>query len=141
LFDLEATERAVSTRAVYLDAVRATRLTRALLACGVVSGPFFYALAIVQIVTRPGFDIRRHAISLLSLGDMGWLQVANFATTGALAILCAIGLSRTLQPRRGGTWALALIGIYGLGMLIGAVFHPDPGLGFPPGTPNTRRRP
>lgn len=110
-------------------------ITRALLACGVAGGPFFYVMAIGQILTRPGFDIRRHAISLLSLGDLGWIQNINFAVTGALTIACAMGVRRALGGGRGGTWGPALIGIFGAGTLLAGFFHADPGLGFPPGAP------
>ena len=48
-----------------------TTLTRALLAAGVVAGPLFYVMVGIQALTRPGFDIRRHPLSLLSLGDLG----------------------------------------------------------------------
>jgi hypothetical membrane protein len=111
------------------------RFTKALLACGVVSAPFFYVVAAGQILTRPGFDIRRHAISTLSLGDLGWIQITNFAVTGLLAIACAIGIRQTLRGSRAGTWGPILIGICGAGLITGAIFHPDPGLGFPPGAP------
>jgi hypothetical membrane protein len=113
----------------------ASTLTKALLACGIVSGPLFYVLAIVQMAIRPGFDLRRHAISLLSLGDLGWIQITNFAVTGVLFILCAIGLRRRLQGGIGGTWGPALIGVCGLAAATAAIFHPDPGLSFPPGAP------
>jgi hypothetical protein len=106
-----------------------------LLVCGIVSGPLFYSVAIMQMLTRPGFDIRRHAISVLSLGSLGWIQIANFLVTGALALCCAIGVRRLLRGSTAGTWGPVLIGIYGVGLLAGAIFHPDPGLGFPPGAP------
>lgn len=109
--------------------------TKALLAGGVVSGPLFYALAIIQMFIRPGFDIRHHAISLLSLGDLGWIQITNFVVTGVLAILCAIGLWRVLRGGKAGPWGPLLIGVYGVGMVIGGIFHPDPGFGFPAGAP------
>src|SRR5690242_1460916 len=110
-----------------------TRVTRALLAWGAVSAPFFYLVAVGQILTRPGFDIRRHAISTLSLGDLGWIQITNFAVTGVLAIACAIGIRQALRGSRAGTWGPILIGLYGAGLITGAIFPPDPGLGFPPG--------
>ena len=84
--------------------VTAPKTTRALLACGVVSGPLFTVVAVVQVLTREGFDIRRHAISMLSLGDLGPIQIANFVGTGVLAIACAIGMRRMLRRGRGGTW-------------------------------------
>ncbi len=37
-----------------------------------------------QAFTCPGFDLRRDAISILSLGDLGWIQVANFVVSGRL---------------------------------------------------------
>jgi hypothetical membrane protein len=110
-------------------------VTRALLACGVVSGPFFYALAVGQILTRPGFDIRRHLISTLSLGDQGWIQIVNFVITGLLAVACAVGVRRLLHRSPAGTWGPLLIGTYGVGMILAGIFHPDPSVGFPPGAP------
>ena len=83
---------------------RRTAETRTLLACGVVAGPLFLAGSLVQAFTREGYDLGRHPISLLSLGDLGWLQVTNFVVTGALYGACAVGLRRALRPGSGGTW-------------------------------------
>lgn len=112
-----------------------TSFVNLLLTCGVVSAPLFYVLAIVQAFTRTGFDIRRHAISTLTLGDMGWIQSANFIITGLLAVLGAIGLRVLLRGGKGGTWGALSIGIYGIGMIVAGLFRPDPGLGFPEGAP------
>jgi len=95
----------------------------------------FYILAVGQILTRPGFDIRRHIISMLSLGDQGWIQIVNFEITGLLAMTCAIGVRRLLGGSRGGTWGPLLIGAYGVGMITAGIFQTDPALGFPPGAP------
>jgi len=67
-----------------------TKVTKALLACGVIAGPLFMVVSLVQAFTRPGFDLKRHAISMLSLGDLGWIQVTNFELTGLLAIALAV---------------------------------------------------
>jgi Protein of unknown function (DUF998) len=108
--------------------------TKVLLRCGVVLGPLFYLVVTVQAFTRAGFDLRRHPLSLLSLGDAGWIQIANFILTGLLAILCAYGMRRFLRGSRAGTWGALLIAIFGLGMIIGGLFSADSALGFPPGT-------
>ena len=110
-----------------------TKVTRALLVAGTLTGPVFFVVAIAQILTRPGFDIRRHAISTLSLGDLGWIQDANFVLTGLLAIAGAVGVRRVLAGGRAGTWGPILLAIFGTGTIIAGIFHPDPGLGFPPG--------
>ena len=127
---------------VHIPATRPTALgtrtaARVLLACGMAVTPLFFVVAIAEILTRPGFDIRRHAISMLSLGDAGWVQVANFVVTGLLALACAAGLRLALRGGCGGTWGPVLVALFGIGLLMGAAFRPDPGLGFPPGTADT----
>jgi hypothetical protein len=111
------------------------RATRALLACGVIAGPFYIAVGAIQVFIRPGFDIRRHALSLLSNGNLGWIQIANFAITGALLLASAVGMRRALRGTRGGTWGPLLLGLYGVGLIGAAMFTADPGMGFPPGAP------
>ncbi len=106
--------------------------TARLLACGVVAGPLFLAVLMIQAFTREGFDLSRHPLSLLSLGDLGWIQIANFVVTGALLVVCAIGMRRVLLPGRSGTWAPRLVGAFGV---VAGVFATDPGAGFPPGAP------
>ena len=118
------------------SAVRETHshLTRRLLACGIVAGPLFIVIAFVQLLTRDGFDIRRHPLSLLGVGELGWVQIANFVVSGVLTVAFAVGMRRALHGGRGGTWGPLLVGVYGLGLIAGGVFVTDPALGFPPGT-------
>ncbi len=112
-----------------------SKLTKALILCGTLTGPLFFAVAIIQAVTRPGFKVRLNAISQLSLGDLGWIQIASFLLTGLLAVACAIGVRRLLKGQKGGTWGALLIGTFGLGLLVAGIFPADPGFGFPPGAP------
>ncbi|MFD8527052.1 DUF998 domain-containing protein [Streptosporangium canum] len=115
----------------------ASRSTRTLLACGIVAGPLYIVVVVLQMLTRDGFDISRHPASMLSNGDQGWIQIANFVVSGLLFVACAIGLHRVLGPGAspGGTWGPRLIGVFGAGMLGAAAFSADPADGFPPGTP------
>ncbi len=115
-------------------ALRATQ-TQRLLACGIVAGPLFLAVGMLAAYTREGFDLSRHPLSLLSLGDRGWIQIANFIVTGALLIACALGMWRVLRPGRGGTWGPLFVGAQGLGLILAGVFVADAGAGFPPGAP------
>jgi hypothetical membrane protein len=112
-----------------------SRATRALLACGVAAGPLYVAVAVVQLLTRDGFDPRRHPVSLLSNGDLGWIQITNFVVTGLLTVAAAVGMRRVLHPGRGGTWGPLLVGAYGVGLVAAGIFVADPADGFPPGTP------
>jgi hypothetical protein len=117
------------------SAAATTKRTRALLACGVVAGPLFLAVALLQALTRAGFDLGRHPLSLLSLGELGWIQIANFVVTGLLCVACALGMSRVLRPGRGGSWGPLLVGAFGVGLVLAGVFVADAGAGFPPGAP------
>jgi hypothetical protein len=106
-----------------------------LLTCGAVAGPLYITLGVIQMLIRPGFDPTRHDLSLMSNGDLGWIQIANFVMTGLLVIAGAVGMKHVLPSSRGGTWGPLLVGIYGLGLIGAGIFVADPALGFPPGTP------
>lgn len=110
--------------------------TRALLAAGSAAGPLFLGAGVVQGFWRDGFDFTRNAISQLSLGDLGWIQVTSFLLTGALTIAGATGLRRALDGAVGGRWVPRLTRVFGGSFLVAAVFKADPGAGFPVGTPN-----
>ncbi len=109
--------------------------TRRLLWAGVAAGPLFVVTAGLQAALRPGFDLRRHPISLLSLGDAGWIQIANFVVAGSLLIVYSVGLRRRLRPGPASRWAPLLFATCGAGMIAGGVFTADAGAGFPPGAP------
>ncbi|MDH6124615.1 DUF998 domain-containing protein [Kitasatospora sp. GP82] len=111
--------------------------TRALVTGGIVAGPLFLGLGVTQGLTRDGFDFTRNAISQLSLGGLGWIQVTSFLLTGVLVIAGAVGMRRALRDTPGGMWAPRLIGVFGASFLLAAVFTADPGGGFPAGAPDT----
>jgi Protein of unknown function (DUF998) len=107
-----------------------------LLRAGTVAGPLFLVVAIGQAVTRDGFDPTSHPVSLLSLGDLGWLQIANFILAGVLYLAGAVRLRTALAGGPGAVWGPRLIGALGAALVLGGVFPPDPALGYPPGTPD-----
>jgi hypothetical protein len=57
-------------------------MRRNLIYCGIVAGPLFIAVTLIQAFTRTGFDLARHPLSLLSLGSLGWIQILNFVVSG-----------------------------------------------------------
>jgi uncharacterized membrane protein YhaH (DUF805 family) len=114
---------------------RAEHRTGLLLSCGVVAGPLYLAVAAAQAVARDGYDITRHPLSLLSLGELGWIQVANFVLSGLLFVAGAVGTRQALRGGRGETWVPRLLGVFGGSLVWGGVFVADPYDGFPVGTP------
>jgi hypothetical protein len=110
--------------------------TRPLLLCGSLAGALFAAVGLLQAVARPGFDLTRDQLSLLSNGDLGWVQIGNFLLTGCLFMAGAIGvrsaLASSTSPSR---WAPRLMFVFGVSQITSAIFMADPAFGFPPGTP------
>lgn len=109
--------------------------TRHLLKAGIAAATLFPLAVAVQAPLREGFDLAVHPLSMLSLGDAGWIQVTNFIVTGLLFLAFAVGLRRVLKSGRGGRWGPRLFGFYGLVVVAAGIFPVDPMLGFPPGTP------
>jgi hypothetical protein len=107
--------------------------SRPFLIARAIAGPLFIALVLIQDYTRPGFDPRSMMLSVLALGDGGWVQIANFILAGTLNLLYAVGLWKRLRPGPGGTWGPILIGAYGLGLVTVGILTTDPVDGYPPG--------
>jgi len=128
-------QRAAATKQARLANSRSERITKALLICGVFAGPLYGIVGAIQLLTRPGFDVRYNMLSQMSLGDQGWIQVANFLVSGLLVVAGAVGMRRALGSSPASTWGPRLVGVYGLGLIAAAIFSADPGFGFPPGTP------
>ena len=120
------------------DQSPATTRARAAIACGAVAGPLFIVTVLIQASSRPGFDVTRHPPSLLSLGDLGWIQITNFVLSGLLFVVSSVGLRPLTKTGQLGAWGPLLIGVLGVSMVFGGVFLADPGLDFPPGAPAGR---
>jgi hypothetical membrane protein len=105
------------------------------LLAGVVAGPLFVTTAAIQILTRDGFDLTRHPISLLANGQYGWVQSANFIVAGLLAIVFAYAVFPQLRGGRGAVAGPVLLTVFGAGLITGGVFKADPAMGFPAGAP------
>lgn len=104
-----------------------------MLACGVVVGPIYLLVGLIQAIVRDGFALARHPLSLLANGSGGWVQSANFVLSGLLVIAASVGIGRVLRREsRVAGWAL---GCFGASMIAAAIFPADPVDGFPIGTP------
>ena len=125
----------MSTTTSHISSPPLTRAepTAGLFAAAALAAPFFLIVATAQALARDGFDLTRHPLSLLSTGDWGWVQIANFVVTGFLVLAFAAGLRRRFAPGRAGTWGPILFGLLGIGLVAAGVFVADPSDGFPPG--------
>ena len=129
---MTATTIAAPAKVAVPAQIRANRVTKSLLGYGVLAGPFYMTVSLAQALTRDGFDLSRHAWSLLANGGLGWIQITNFLLTGLMVIAAAVGLHRALP---GTPWAARLVGAYGAGLIAAGLLRADPAMGFPAGTP------
>ncbi|WP_208322121.1 DUF998 domain-containing protein [Paramicrobacterium fandaimingii] len=104
---------------------RGAAVTRSLLGWGVVAGPFYVVVGLVLALTRLGFDLTRDALSLLMLGEHGWMQQSNAIVTAVMVLAAAYGVLRTIRSGRG--LAIGpLTAVYGICLGLSAVFLPAP---------------
>jgi Protein of unknown function (DUF998) len=115
---------------------RSAAVTRSLLGYGVLAGPFYLVVGLAQAVTRDGFELTRHDLSLLANGPYGWIQIANLILTGLMVIAAAVGVRRAMRPGPAASWGPGLLAGFGVGLVGAGVFVADPMYGFPPGTPD-----
>ncbi|MEU8227871.1 DUF998 domain-containing protein [Kribbella sp. NPDC048915] len=109
------------------------RTPNAGLRAAVVAAILFVGVAGVEGSIRPAFDWDRHAISMLSLGERGWVMVATFLVTGALVMWVAASL-RAVDARR--RWVSRLVTAFSIGLILAGFFPAPRGQGFPAGTPS-----
>jgi hypothetical protein len=109
-----------------------------LLGCGLVAGPLFTLAYLLEGARREGYSAWAHPVSSLALGKDGWLQVANFLTTGLLMVAFGAGLRGAGERSR---WLPRLVVSIGAGLVGAGVFACDPVGGYPLGTPSRRGKP
>src|SRR5579864_7245742 len=95
-----------------------TRLTRLLLAGGVVGPALFIVVFLLEGATRPGYSAWRDYVSDLSLSNQGWKQIANFIVCGLLSAGFAWGLRRALGSGKGATWGPLLLALFGVSLVV-----------------------
>lgn len=112
-----------------------SRIERALLAGGIAGTLLFNIGYLVEGMTRSGYDAWTQPVSALSLGEEGWLQIANFITFGLLVGGFALGLRRVMTPGPARIWAPLLQLAVAAGLILIGIFTQDPGQGYPAGVP------
>lgn len=108
-------------------------VTRSLLGWGVVAGPFSLVVGLVLALTREGFDLTRHPLSVLVLGPGGWMQRTTLVLTGLMVVAAGLGIRRVARAgvaARGGTSVV----VAGCAAVVAGIAPPDPVAGFPPGS-------
>jgi len=92
----------------------------------VASGPIFLLIFVIQILIHPEFHFTHSEPSLLSIGSLGWIQIANCVIGGLLVIAGSLGMQGVLRSNQGGGWGPLLLAIFGGGTVGVGVFVADP---------------
>jgi Protein of unknown function (DUF998) len=108
-------------------------LQRWLLMCGPIGSVLFTTTYLVEGVTRPGYNAWQQAISALSLGPGGGVQIVNFIVYGLLICCSAVGWRAALKSGAGAILVPFFEGLTGLGLIVCGIFSQDPA-GYPLGT-------
>ena len=81
---------------------------------GILAPIIFVGIFMVEGAIRNGYDLKSMYISALSLGNRGWIQIANFLVLGLLLFIFTLGLSKEFQTgkaSRGGIITLYIISV------------------------------
>lgn len=103
------------------------RLWYALIGAGI-----FNIIAVVESMLRPGYDPWQQAISALSLGPGGWIQVVSFFILGATIISTVPVWSKILAGGRGAKVYPVLTLMTGASLILCGIFKQDPAPGYDP---------
>jgi len=98
---------------------------------GVVGPAVFVATFTAEGLLRPGYDPLRMYISALSLGQRGWIQIANFIVLGVLLFVFARGVAAEFTAGKASRGGLLLLTLLSLLFMVSGPFVMDPE-GTPP---------
>jgi hypothetical protein len=110
-----------------------------LLLCGMIAGPLFVIVFLIEGSLRSGYDVMRQPVSALAIGKRGWVQQANFIVVGILMLACAFGLNMALVAYGGSFWIPFLVGLYAVGLIGAGIFVTDK-TGIPSNAPAPKKR-
>ena len=119
----------ISERGVSAEKVKGgSGLNRWLALGGMVGTLLFLPIAFLIGETRDGYSHLAHRISALSQTGAPdpWAQTINFIVVGVLVIGLAIGLRRKMSEGRASRLGPALIGAFGLAVVLNGVLPADP---------------
>jgi hypothetical membrane protein len=107
------------------DAPQST--TRRLALAGIVFPPLWLVVLIVLGFVKPGFNQLTQAGSSESIGQYGWVQIANFIVLGIALVVFAFGLWQGFGDRLSGRIGSVLMALAGVGLVGAGVFSSDGG--------------
>jgi hypothetical membrane protein len=103
-----------------------------LLTCGIIGPLLCVTVFLIEGVTRPAYNPWRSWISELSLGDQGWINIANLTISGLLILGFALALQRVFPSGPASRWGPRLVALFAVSLFLAGVFVIDPNGHYPP---------
>ena len=103
-------------------------MTDLLLIIGVITAVVFLVVLFIEGALRTDYNPSYHTGSELTLGERGWVQIANFSQMGVGMFAFALGVNRALDDAVGAI----LVAAFALGLIVAGIFRPDPLRNYPP---------
>jgi hypothetical membrane protein len=116
--------RAVALTFVQMTSPHSGINTNILLACGIIAGPLFVFMFLVEGAVRPNYNACRQPVSDLAIGEFGSIQITNFIITGLLFLAFTIGLRRT-SLALSVFWGPFILGVFSVGLIGAGIFTGD----------------
>ena len=102
-------------------------MTSQLAWAGVLGPTLFIAVSLLLGVVKPGYDATARFVSEGSIGELGWVQIANFVVLGMTLVAFAAALWNSYGDEVSGRVGAGLIATTGGGLILSGVFVADPG--------------
>lgn len=117
---------------------RARRLDTTTLALIGLLGPIAFMAVALILPAFSEYSLLADPISALACGRYGAVQTLSFIVAGLSTFALAVGLRRTLPDRRATRGGIGLVALWGVCLLLDALFPLDPpGTGRPQSIPGT----
>lgn len=113
-------------------------MTTFLLSCGVIGPLVCVAVVLMMGAALPDYNPWRNWISEMSLGNLGWINIANLVISGSAIIGFALGLRRVFTIGPASRWGPRLVALLGVSMVLAGIFVIDPNGSYPPDVQPTR---
>jgi hypothetical protein len=120
--------------------MNATLKTKVIWINAAIACPVFMITVLIEGALRPGYQSLLYPLSSLSIGDTGWIQIANFIYIGLSIVLFSWGLKKITGEYTEKFKGPVLIRLVGIGMIGAGIFSTDPIFGYPTDQPMVLRQ-
>lgn len=98
------------------------RLYTALAVAGALGPILFFAITLTAQSLCPGYDWVSQTISILAVGDKGWITALALSLFGVLIIALALALFTNIERRKAFRTAIILFILSGIGFILMSIF-------------------